>query len=66
MSARHSWSEIRDVETLTGLLGEPTPLVRDKARSALTDVDVAWLRGLTVLRRRDRVGRGRRRRLAQG
>ncbi len=43
MSARRSWTEIPDVETLTELLGEPTPLARDKARTALTDVDIAWL-----------------------
>ncbi|MEO7351248.1 MAG: MSMEG_1061 family FMN-dependent PPOX-type flavoprotein [Marmoricola sp.] len=44
MDARHSWSEVQDVETLTELLGEPTPLARDKARTSLTDVDIAWLR----------------------
>jgi PPOX class probable FMN-dependent enzyme len=38
-----SWTEITDVETLTGLVGEPQPRARDKARDALTDLDVAWL-----------------------
>jgi PPOX class probable FMN-dependent enzyme len=39
-----SWTEITDTETLTALLGEPNERARDKARDALTDLDVAWLR----------------------
>ncbi len=38
-----TWTEIEDVAALTALLGEPTERVRNKARTALTDVDVAWL-----------------------
>jgi PPOX class probable FMN-dependent enzyme len=38
-----SWTEITDVDALTGLLGEPMARVRDKERSSLTDLDVAWL-----------------------
>ena len=38
------WTEITDVETLVELVGVPTPAARDKARDALVDVDVAWLR----------------------
>ena len=38
-----TWTEITDVESLTGLLGEPTGRARDKERSQLTDLDVAWL-----------------------
>lgn len=38
------WTEVRDAESLTGLLGEPSQRVRDKARHCLTEVDVAWLR----------------------
>jgi PPOX class probable FMN-dependent enzyme len=37
------WTEITDLEALTHLVGEPLPRVRDKARDALTDLDVAWL-----------------------
>ncbi len=37
------WTEVADLERLTGLLGEPSALVRHKARSALTDVDIAWI-----------------------
>ena len=37
------WTEVTDLERLTGLLGEPSALVRDKVRSALTDVDIAWI-----------------------
>jgi PPOX class probable FMN-dependent enzyme len=43
MSSHHPWTEITDGAALTELLGEPTPLVRDKARHSLTDVDVDWL-----------------------
>lgn len=42
------WSEITDLESLTGLLGEPSELVRNKARRALTDVDIAWLEASPV------------------
>jgi PPOX class probable FMN-dependent enzyme len=38
-----SWTEITDLATLTGIVGEPMPRVRDKARHELTDLDVAWL-----------------------
>lgn len=38
-----TWTEITDVDTLTGLLGEPTARARDKERSELNDLDVAWL-----------------------
>jgi hypothetical protein len=37
------WTEITDDAALTALLGEPTDAARDKERSALTDVDRAWL-----------------------
>jgi PPOX class probable FMN-dependent enzyme len=43
MSSHDDWTEVADLEALTDLLGEPTPRVRDKARHALTDVDIAWL-----------------------
>jgi uncharacterized protein len=36
-------TEISTVEELVGLLGEPIPRVRDKGRTALLDVDRAWL-----------------------
>jgi PPOX class probable FMN-dependent enzyme len=38
-----SWTRIDSVDELVGLLGEPTPRVRDKGRPALLDVDRAWL-----------------------
>jgi uncharacterized protein len=38
-----SWTEISDVDALTDLLGEPNARTRDKERSELTDVDLAWL-----------------------
>jgi PPOX class probable FMN-dependent enzyme len=38
-----SWTEITDVDALTQLLGEPNARARDKERSELTDVDLAWL-----------------------
>ena len=44
MTVRDSWTEIEDVSALTALLGEPTEAARTKARTELTDVDVAWLR----------------------
>jgi PPOX class probable FMN-dependent enzyme len=37
------WTEITDVEALTALLGEPGARARDKERSELADLDVAWL-----------------------
>jgi PPOX class probable FMN-dependent enzyme len=43
MTDHDQWTGISDLETLTALLGEPAPAVRDKARSSLTEVDVAWL-----------------------
>ena len=38
------WTQITDVDELDRLIGEPSPAARDKARPALTDVDVDWLR----------------------
>jgi PPOX class probable FMN-dependent enzyme len=38
-----TWTEITDVDALTALLGEPAPRVRDKDRTELTDLDLAWL-----------------------
>ncbi len=38
-----TWTEITDTEALTRLVGEPLPRVRDKARHALTDLDIDWL-----------------------
>lgn len=38
-----AWTEIDTVEELVALLGEPAPRARDKARTALLDVDRAWL-----------------------
>ncbi len=38
-----TWTEIGSYAELVALLGEPAPRVRDKARDALLDVDVAWL-----------------------
>lgn len=38
-----TWTEVTDIEGLVGLLGEPLPRVRDKARTALTDHDRDWL-----------------------
>lgn len=43
MTPQDGWTEIADVAALTQLLGEPTPMVRDKARHFLTEVDMAWL-----------------------
>jgi PPOX class probable FMN-dependent enzyme len=37
------WTEITDLDALTELLGQPVPRVRDKERTELTDLDVAWL-----------------------
>jgi PPOX class probable FMN-dependent enzyme len=37
------WTEITDLDALTELLGAPVPRVRDKERTELTDLDVAWL-----------------------
>ncbi len=44
MTENASWTGIPDLDTLTALLGEPAPAVRDKARHELTDLDVDWLR----------------------
>ena len=44
MNDRAAWTEVSDLDSLTALLGEPTPAVRDKVRHELTDVDVDWLR----------------------
>lgn len=38
-----TWTEIADEETLTALLGEPTPAAAGKERTTLTDVDRDWL-----------------------
>jgi uncharacterized protein len=38
------WTEINDAQSLTALLGEPSQRVRDKARHALTELDIDWLR----------------------
>ena len=38
-----AWTEIGTVEELVGLLGEPNARARDKGRTALLDVDRAWL-----------------------
>ena len=38
-----NWTEIRDVEALVALIGEPLARTRDKARPALTDLDRDWL-----------------------
>src|SRR3990170_2544054 len=38
-----TWTGIADVAALTALLGEPTERARTKARTALTDADIAWL-----------------------
>ena len=38
-----TWTEIADVETLAALIGEPNARARDKERTTLTEVDVAWL-----------------------
>ncbi|MET0997579.1 MAG: MSMEG_1061 family FMN-dependent PPOX-type flavoprotein [Marmoricola sp.] len=43
MTVRDTWTEVADVATLTTLLGEPTEAARTKARTELTEVDVAWL-----------------------
>ena len=37
------WTEISTVDDLGDLLGEPDPRARDKGRTALLDVDRAWL-----------------------
>ncbi|MCZ4500516.1 MAG: pyridoxamine 5-phosphate oxidase family protein [Marmoricola sp.] len=37
------WHEITEVDALVALIGEPIPRVRDKVRSALTDLDRDWL-----------------------
>lgn len=38
-----AWSEVTTADELVGLLGEPLPRVRDKARPALADRDRDWL-----------------------
>jgi PPOX class probable FMN-dependent enzyme len=38
-----AWTEITTVDELVGLLGKPIARVRDKVRTALLDVDRAWL-----------------------
>lgn len=43
MTSTGTWTEIRSVDELTGLLGEPNARARDKVRTALVDVDRAWL-----------------------
>ncbi|MCR1786448.1 pyridoxamine 5'-phosphate oxidase family protein [Nocardioides carbamazepini] len=43
MTTEAPWTEITDAAALTELLGVPTDAVRDKERSALTDVDRDWL-----------------------
>jgi len=54
------WTEIADTEELAALIGAPQPRVRDKARPALTDLDVAWLDAspFCVLATSDADGRG--------
>jgi uncharacterized protein len=54
------WTEITDAEALAALIGEPQPRVRDKARPALTELDVAWLDAspFCVLASSDAGGRG--------
>jgi uncharacterized protein len=37
------WTEISSVDDLVGLLGEPNARARDKGRTALLEVDRAWL-----------------------
>ncbi len=43
MENRGAWPQIADVDALTALLGVPVPRVRDKVRTALTDLDRRWL-----------------------
>ena len=38
-----SWTEITDGDDLAALLGEPTALARDKERTTLVELDLAWL-----------------------
>jgi len=38
-----TWTTVDDPETLEAIIGTPVPAVRDKARHALTELDVAWL-----------------------
>lgn len=38
-----AWTDIRDVDELVALLGEPAPRARDKVRTVLSDMDRAWL-----------------------
>ena len=38
-----AWTEVTTADELVGLLGEPLPRVRDKARPALADRDRDWL-----------------------
>lgn len=42
-AAAEAWTGIDSVEALVALLGEPLPRARDKGRSALLDLDRAWL-----------------------
>lgn len=37
------WTEVRSVGELEALVGLPTPAARDKARAALSELDVRWL-----------------------
>ncbi len=43
MPTAPSWTEISSVDELVDLLGEPNARARDKGRTALLDVDRAWL-----------------------
>ena len=43
MTSHDGWAEVADLESLTDLLGVPAPPARDKARTSLTDLDIAWL-----------------------
>ncbi|MGY2704763.1 MSMEG_1061 family FMN-dependent PPOX-type flavoprotein [Nocardioides sp. HB32] len=43
MTTAAAWTELTTVEELVDLLGEPNARARDKGRTALLDVDRAWL-----------------------
>lgn len=44
MVAVETWTEVTGVDELERLVGTPTAAVRDKGRTSLDDLDVAWLR----------------------
>ena len=42
-ASRDGWTTVDDLAALEAVVGTPSAVVRDKARPALTELDVAWL-----------------------